>query len=306
MAGLSQGCDRLPDPPFPAPGAAVLLTAEGGDRVLRLLSARPRRVAVIDRNPAQLHLAWLKLAAVKALGHSEYLELAGFRPSRRRRALYVRVRWLLPRETDEFWLARPGLLDAGLAGQGTFERRLAAFRRFALLVQGGAKLGRLCALDSEEERRLAYRSEWGSFLWKRFAPWVWERAFEASAATMERLLVEGRIFSPPPALPPAGFEAAKELANRVLIVDEGPGDYLRALPERSVDAFMLGGMDLGGLERDLARAAAPGARATFVTGPPPARLPEGFVAEGSPCEAGFFPGWLVAARFAACVTSSAP
>ena len=50
------------------------------------------------------------------------------------------------------------------------------------------------------------------------------------------------------------------MANRVILVDESPEDYLRTLPSRSIDAFAMGRMDVRGLEEDLARVAAPGAR----------------------------------------------
>ena len=43
----------------------MLASAEGGDRVLRLLAARPRRAAVVDRNGAQLHLMDLKLDPIE-------------------------------------------------------------------------------------------------------------------------------------------------------------------------------------------------------------------------------------------------
>lgn len=95
--------------------SVVLASADGTDRLLRLLAQHPRRVLVVDRRPIRLHLARLVLAALKALGHPEFLELMGMRPSKRRRALYARVRWLLPRETDEAWLASLSWIDRGLA-----------------------------------------------------------------------------------------------------------------------------------------------------------------------------------------------
>ena len=96
-------------------GSFVLASADGSDRLLRLLARHPRRVWVVDRRPIRLHVARLTIAAIKALGHGEYLELMGVRPSRRRRALYARVRWLLPRENDDAWLANLAWIDRGLA-----------------------------------------------------------------------------------------------------------------------------------------------------------------------------------------------
>src|SRR5207253_1281785 len=110
--------------------------------------------------------------------------------------------------------------------------------------------------------------------------------FDVGADRLERLLFEGRLLAPPPQLTAAEFETAKELANRVLVVNEPPQDYLRSLPGDSVEAFLLGRMDLCGLEGDLCRVARPGARLCYVTEQPEGRPPLGFVAQGPPREAG--------------------
>jgi S-adenosylmethionine:diacylglycerol 3-amino-3-carboxypropyl transferase len=292
---LRQGSDWVVDDLDGREGEAVLAAAEGGDRVLRLLSARPKRIAVVDRNPAQLHLLQLKLAALKSLAHADYLELMGPRPSRRRRALFQRLRWLLPKESDEFWLARLPLIDRGVAQQGEFERQLSSFRQFVRLVHGTKKVERFQALATEEERRRLYTKEWQTALWRHFGARIWKRWFEVGPDRLERLLFEGRLLAPPPQLTAAEFESAKELANRVLIVNELPQDYLRAQPGDSVDLFLLGRMDLRGLEAELCHVARPGARMSYVAGSPDERPPVGFVAQGVPREAGFFPGHLISA-----------
>jgi S-adenosylmethionine:diacylglycerol 3-amino-3-carboxypropyl transferase len=278
-------------------GDAVLAAAEGGDRVLRMLSGKPRRLAVVDRIPDQRYLLDLKLSAVKALPYAEYLELVGLRPSRRRRALFQRVRWLLAPESDSYWLGHLGMIDRGVAAQGVLERRLASFRTFVRLVHGQKKIERYLALRNEAERRAMFEDEWQTLLWRRFGPWLWRRWFEVSAERLERLLLEGRLLAAPPGLTPAEFEAAKELARRVILVGESPEEYVRTLPSRSVDLFELGRMDLRGLEEGLARVAAPGARVECVTEQrvPPA----GFVPGGEPREAGFLPGHIVLGIFPA-------
>lgn len=254
---LLQGSDWIGEDPPLREGDAVLAGAEGGDRVLRILAARPRRVAVVERHPEQLYLCDLKLAGVKALPHAEYLELVGLRPSPRRRALYQRVRWLLIPESDAFWLSHLALIDRGVATQGVRERRLASFRSFVRLVHGRRKVERFFALRNEAERRAMYDGEWQTFLWRKFGRWVWNRWFDDPPDRLEPLLFQGRLLADPPALSAETFEAAKEVANRAILVDEPPEDYLRTLPSESIDAFALGRMDLHGLERDLARVARP-------------------------------------------------
>lgn len=292
---LRQGSDWVVDDLAGREGEAVLAAAEGGDRILRLLSSRPKRIAVVDWNPAQLHLLQLKLAALKALSHADYRELLGYRVSRRRLALYQRLRWLLSKEDDEFWLARLGVIDRGVAQQGEFERQLSSFRQFVRLVHGTKKVERFQALATEEERRRLYATEWQTALWRHFGGMLWKRWFDVGTERLERLLFEGRLLAAPPELTPSEFEKAKELANRVLVVTEAPEHYLRELPADSVDMFLMGRLSLKGLETELCRVARPGARMSYVSPRPGGRPPLGFVAQGEPRDAGFFPGHIVAA-----------
>lgn len=292
---LRQGSDWVVEGLRVREGEAVLASAEGGDRVLRLLGDRPKRVAVIDRNPAQLHLLALKVAAVKGLSHVDYLELMGNRPSRRRRALYHRIRWLLARDADDFWLARLGAVDRGIATQGDFERQLSSFRQFVRLVHGSGRVARFLALSTEAERRDMYSREWQTRIWKHFGGMLWKRWFDVGPERLEQLLFDGRLLAPPRELSSGEFTAAKELANRIVIVSEAPHAYLHELPPDSVDAFLLGTLDLRGLEVELCRVARAGARMSYVRGDPDGRPPVGFVAQGEPRDAGFFPGLVVAA-----------
>jgi hypothetical protein len=292
---LKQGSDWVVDGLETKANDAVVSSAEGGDRVQRLLSTGPKRVAVVDTHAAQLHLLALKVAAVKALSHADYLELMGNNPSRRRRALFQRVRWLMPKDSDDFWLARLGAIDRGISQQGDFERQLSSFRQFVRLVHGSKKVERFQALETEAERREMYAREWQTRLWRSFGGMIWRRWFEVGPERLERLLMDGRLLAPPPRLSVEEFTAAKELANRILIVGEAPKDYLHELPADSVDAFVLGRLDLRGLESDLCRVARPGARMSYVAEAPERRPPVGFVAQGEPRDAGFFPGLLMAA-----------
>ncbi len=287
---LAQGSDWLEGDLPPCRGAAVVAAAEGGDRILRLLAGAPKRLAVVDPRPAQRHLVELKLAALRTLAHPEYLELAGPRPSRRRRALYQRVRPRLPRETDEFWLDRLGLVDRGVWSQGALERRLSAFRAFVRWIQGSRRLARFQALTTDEERRATYAREWRSWFWRRLGPLLWKHCFDVPPERLDRLLLEGRLLAPPPEIDASVFQAAKDGGPRALVAGS-PDDYLRTLPDASVDVFALGRLDVRGLEGDIARTARPGARISVVCD----RAPDvrGFRADGVPTEAGFFPGFLI-------------
>lgn len=285
---LEQGADWLDEGLSDCAGRSVLASAEGGDRLLRILGDGPRRLVVVDRAPAQLRLAELKLAALRVLPLPDYLEFTGLRPSRRRRALHQKVRGGLPSESDEFWLERLPLIERGVATQGRFERRLSSFRAFASLVHGRGRLARFGRLTSEAERRLQLDREWRTFLWRRLGAFLWERWFDVPPGRLERLLLEGRLFAPPPEPAASDFASARESCSKALVAGD-PADALRALPARSVDVFALGRLDLRGLEEEIGRCAAPGARLAVVAEQPP--VIRGLRFEAGP-HAGFHPGLL--------------
>src|SRR3954467_14770770 len=89
------------------PGDVCLSIASAGDNSLALLTRDPARVIALDLSPAQLACLELRVAAYRALGHAELLELIGSRPSRRRGLLYRRCRPLLSAPARAFWDARP-------------------------------------------------------------------------------------------------------------------------------------------------------------------------------------------------------
>jgi hypothetical protein len=286
---LIQGSDRRAESFPDCADRVVVASAEGGDRLIRLLAGRPRRLVIVDRSAAQLRLAELKLAALRELDFAEYLEFTGLRASERRRLLYRRVRTRLPVESDEFWLARLSTIDRGVATQGRLERRLSSFQAFAALIHGRGPLDRFRALATESDRRAMLDREWKTCFWRRLGIFLWGRWFDVPPGRLERLLLEGRLFAPPPEPAPADFASAKESCSRALVAGD-PADALPALPARSVDLFALGCLDLEGLQADLIRAAAPGARVLVVARSVPDLGNARFDAPGR--DAGFDPGLL--------------
>ena len=135
-----------------------------------------------------------------------------------------------------------------------------------------------------------YAREWKTWLWRRFGPFLWERWFDVPPERLERLLLEGRLLAPPAEIESSVFDSAKECASRALVAGSLE-DYLRSLPEASVDVFALGRLDVRGLEDEIARVARPGAAMSVVS----ERSPDvrGFRAEGTPQDAGLFPGFLI-------------
>ncbi|BAU50281.1 S-adenosylmethionine:diacylglycerol 3-amino-3-carboxypropyl transferase [Sulfurifustis variabilis] len=149
------------------PGDVCLSIASAGDNALALLTRRPARVLAVDLNPAQLACLELRVAAYRELAHGELLELVGSRPSRRRADLYRRCRPLLSSDVARFWDAQSQRIEAGIGSAGKFEDYFAFFRtRILPLVHNRARVSRLLAGGSPEERQRFYREEWDSWRWR--------------------------------------------------------------------------------------------------------------------------------------------
>ena len=151
------------------PGDSCLSVASAGDNTLALLARSPGRVLALDVSGAQLACLALRVAAYRALEHSELLELIGSRPSpgARREELYYRCRPLLSDDERAFWDARPDAIREGIGGAGKFERYFRLFRRRILpLVESRRRVARLLAGGPPAARRAFYTREWDTWRWR--------------------------------------------------------------------------------------------------------------------------------------------
>src|SRR5437870_3809447 len=149
------------------PGDVCLSIASAGDNALALLTRSPARVIALDLSPAQLACVELRVAAYRALEHTEVLELIGSTPSRRRRELYGRCRPLLGAAARAFWDVRPTDVSAGVGGAGKFERYFGLFRRYVLpLVHRRPQIEALLRGGPIDVRRTFYCRRWDTFRWR--------------------------------------------------------------------------------------------------------------------------------------------
>jgi S-adenosylmethionine-diacylglycerol 3-amino-3-carboxypropyl transferase len=109
------------------PDDDVLSICSAGDNALAMLLLEPRSVTAIDMNPAQTALLELKLAAIRALTHSEFVCLLGVREGHDRAALYARLRDALPESASAFWDAHQGDLLSGVVHCGRLETYFGTF-----------------------------------------------------------------------------------------------------------------------------------------------------------------------------------
>jgi len=151
------------------PGARCLSIASAGDNSLALLTRDPAEVHAVDLSPAQIACLELRIAAYRALEHDELLELIGSRESLRRAELYLRCRDKggLSSSAAQFWDARPTDVARGVGHAGKFESYFRLFRRRVVpLIHGSRTVAELLRTKSAEERRAFYDQTWNNRRWR--------------------------------------------------------------------------------------------------------------------------------------------
>jgi len=148
------------------PADTCLSIAAAGDNTLALVGAGAKRVIAVDLSPAQIACLELRVAAIRALTHAQFLELLGHNAGIDRQTHYRRCRGGLSAASRRFWDGNPALIDQGIAQGGKFERYLGAFRRFVLpLVHQRRTVRKLFEIESEEDRRTFYEERWNNRRW---------------------------------------------------------------------------------------------------------------------------------------------
>jgi S-adenosylmethionine-diacylglycerol 3-amino-3-carboxypropyl transferase len=258
------------------PGDTVLSLAGAGCNVLALLLEDPASIVAVDVSPAQVALLELKLAAIRGLTDAgELAALLGARPGADRAATYARLRSSLPADARSYWDGRPDVVRDGVIGCGMLDRYVSAFvqRYVRALVDEGAVRRFLGANDLE-----AQRTQWAAGVtaiepavreWfgrsglsgrardeTQFAhvgdvdvgAWFWRRFEEVSTTVpargnfyLEWLLTGGyaSLDSGPPWLRPANFELLRSRVDRVTVVRDELGSFLRGVDPESFAAANL-------------------------------------------------------------------
>jgi S-adenosylmethionine-diacylglycerol 3-amino-3-carboxypropyl transferase len=120
------------------PADRVLSIVSAGEMPLSLLSMGVARVLAVDIDPAQLHLARLKLAAVCALERSDAIRFLGYRTASpdQRHDWFDAVLDHLPLASRTFWRAHRSEAGSGAIWAGRFEQYLARITRYAIPLLG--------------------------------------------------------------------------------------------------------------------------------------------------------------------------
>jgi S-adenosylmethionine-diacylglycerol 3-amino-3-carboxypropyl transferase len=160
----------------------VISIGSAGCNVLNALLREPRGVTAVDVSPAQIALVRLKLAAIRALPHQDFVALLGHAPGDRA-AIYAGLRARLDDSTRAFYDARPDAIAGGVANAGRLERYFASFAsKLPAMLPAGA-LDRMLDLDDVAAQRALFA--------EAFATSAFKAAFQAKF-NRETMASEGR------------------------------------------------------------------------------------------------------------------
>lgn len=150
------------------PDHVVFCITSGGCNALTFLLDNPSKVIALDVNPFQTYLLDLKLAAFARLEYGEMLELMGVRDSKRRPALYGKLRPALRTDSRRYWDQQERKIKKGIIHCGRFEAYLRLLRAAVRTLIGHKAVTDLYRADTQSERLHVYRHQWCTRRWKLF------------------------------------------------------------------------------------------------------------------------------------------
>lgn len=137
-----------------------------GDNSFSLLAAGASHVTISEMNPAQIACIRLRIAAYRALSHTEFLILLGEREGNRM-ALYKKCHPFLDETTRDYWDHFPGHLAEGFGRVGKFESYFKLFRiKMLPLVHSKQKIKSLLESCSRADREKFYDKKWNTWRWR--------------------------------------------------------------------------------------------------------------------------------------------
>jgi S-adenosylmethionine-diacylglycerol 3-amino-3-carboxypropyl transferase len=151
-----------------APGATLVSICSAGDNALAMLTLDPERIVVVDLSLAQIACLNIRMAMYRSLGHAEFLELMGSRPSTRRGQLLDRAVRALSAEDQAFWAMRKSdVIAYGLGGIGKFERYFRVMRDCLLpLAQSRATINAVFQPRDRSARQAFVAERWNNWRWR--------------------------------------------------------------------------------------------------------------------------------------------
>jgi S-adenosylmethionine-diacylglycerol 3-amino-3-carboxypropyl transferase len=149
-----------------SPSDSVCCITGSGDRPLHLLLGDPAHILSFDLNPAQNYLLELKLAAIREMDYSEFVQFLGLHPSVTSRwESYGSLRPQLSSEAARWFDSRRGMIERGILYEGRWERYFRMSSSHMRFLRG-AKIRQLFVFDDLEEQRRFVHEQWNTWGWR--------------------------------------------------------------------------------------------------------------------------------------------
>lgn len=185
------------------PGDRVLVIASAGDVALLAALDGAGEVVAVDRNPAQLHLLELKLAALRTLDAGAFWTLFGEGRAPLAPPWYDRVRPELPPLSRRFWDRHAGMFEIGLRHQSRVELGLLILGPLVRRLVGRRGFDRMLDAPDAHVQGQLYARRYSRRIWnpvtRRIIRWSGLLALLTMNRQQWRLVVEDRFLD--------GFEA---------------------------------------------------------------------------------------------------
>lgn len=253
----------------------VIAIGGGGCTSMTLLAETPRRLQVVDRNPAQIHLLILKLTAACHLPSKEASAFLGGSETADRLITFESLASHLPRETLLFWRGRLEQIRKGVISQGRIEHYFAVLRWLLRFVHPRRRIEQLFDQPTLDAQQRFFHDAWDTPGWRRLFLLTHKRILDRALDPSFYQYVDGRnlpeelrkraewsltqlpiadnyflswIFrgrypddssGRPPYLQSATAEALARNQGRLQTHCADVRDFLRAQPDESCDKFYL-------------------------------------------------------------------
>ncbi|MCP4706863.1 MAG: DUF3419 family protein [candidate division Zixibacteria bacterium] len=267
---LSQGLRVTPDD-------NILSIASGGDNSFALLLKNPRSVIAIDQHPGQIYLVELKIAAIKYLDYTQFIQFMGVRPKSNRWDIYIKLRPFLSERAADYWNNKKNDINRGIIHIGKFENYFALFYRLILpLIHRRRTINRFLSESNQSVQINSYNQTWNNIRWRYlfkifFSRFVLSR-FGRSAEYFRYVAIENiskvlfkrteygltgipvkdnfyveyilsgkyrNLHSVPLYLNPDNFEIIKKRIDRIKLVCSNLEEYLNKVTVNTISKFNL-------------------------------------------------------------------
>lgn len=258
------------------PEDRVVSVTGSGCRTLSLLTQNPQSVVSVDYSPGQNYLLELKLAAIRMLSYNQLLEFFGVDECKTRWSMFESLQEQISPEAAAYFRRHRSAIENGILFSGRHERFYVRVVAPMVHLLFGRTLKKIFNCSGIEEQRKIYKEELDGRLWRLLirkgftertlrmilnddkyhieidVPSIGDYMLERLEHTFSHHLAKNNHWvsfmfngkypsrtSLPHFLLYESYEAIRRAATTVTPVTGNLIDYLKTLPDQSVDKFSL-------------------------------------------------------------------